>query len=98
MQYCVLANHFWFFGEAVYLHSVLIGSVFINHNKHLPYICLGWGKATVTQPAVHVDSGVLTVILAHLFNVLVVKVIDRVGVCIRAVKRRVRISVVWDGS
>ncbi|XP_056433552.1 glucagon receptor-like [Gadus chalcogrammus] len=43
MQYCVLANHFWFFGEAVYLHSVLIGSVFINHNKHLPYICLGWG-------------------------------------------------------
>ena len=52
----------------------------------------------MTQPAVHVDSGVLTVILAHAFNVLVVKVIDRVGVCIRAVKRRVRISVVWDGS
>ena len=47
MQYCVLANHFWFFGEAVYLHSVLIGSVFIDHNKYLPYICLGWGKAPI---------------------------------------------------
>uniref|UniRef100_A0A667Y1M7 Glucagon receptor b n=1 Tax=Myripristis murdjan TaxID=586833 RepID=A0A667Y1M7_9TELE len=27
MQYCVLANHYWFFGEAVYLYSVLIASV-----------------------------------------------------------------------
>uniref|UniRef100_A0A674NQ92 Gastric inhibitory polypeptide receptor n=1 Tax=Takifugu rubripes TaxID=31033 RepID=A0A674NQ92_TAKRU len=43
MQYCVLANHCWFFGEAVYLYSVLIASVFIDNNKHLPYICLGWG-------------------------------------------------------
>uniref|UniRef100_A0A8C2XPS2 Gastric inhibitory polypeptide receptor n=1 Tax=Cyclopterus lumpus TaxID=8103 RepID=A0A8C2XPS2_CYCLU len=43
MQYCVLANHYWFFGEAIYLYSVLIASVFINHNKYLPYICLGWG-------------------------------------------------------
>ncbi|XP_041819328.1 glucagon receptor-like [Chelmon rostratus] len=43
MQYCVLANHYWFFGEAVYLHSVLIASVFIDNNKYLPYICLGWG-------------------------------------------------------
>uniref|UniRef100_A0A3B4XJI6 Glucagon receptor-like n=1 Tax=Seriola lalandi dorsalis TaxID=1841481 RepID=A0A3B4XJI6_SERLL len=43
MQYCVLANHYWFFGEAIYLYSVLIASVFIDNNKHLPYICLGWG-------------------------------------------------------
>ncbi|KAM7381806.1 hypothetical protein PAMA_012589 [Pampus argenteus] len=43
MQYCVLANHFWFFGEAIYLYSVLIASVFIDNNKNLPYICLGWG-------------------------------------------------------
>ncbi|CAG04358.1 unnamed protein product, partial [Tetraodon nigroviridis] len=43
MQYCVLANHCWFFGEAVYLYSVLIASVFFDNNKHLPYICLGWG-------------------------------------------------------
>uniref|UniRef100_A0A8D3C4H3 Glucagon receptor-like n=1 Tax=Scophthalmus maximus TaxID=52904 RepID=A0A8D3C4H3_SCOMX len=43
MQYCVLANHYWFFGEAIYLYSVLIASVFIDNNKCLPYICLGWG-------------------------------------------------------
>ncbi|XP_067432953.1 glucagon receptor-like [Thunnus thynnus] len=43
MQYCVLANHYWFFGEAIYLYSVLIASVFIDNNKNLPYICLGWG-------------------------------------------------------
>ncbi|XP_037611731.1 glucagon receptor-like [Sebastes umbrosus] len=43
MQYCVLANHYWFFGEAIYLYSVLIASVFIDNNKYLPYICLGWG-------------------------------------------------------
>ncbi|KAM9716314.1 glucagon receptor-like [Menidia menidia] len=43
MQYCVLANHCWFFGEAIYLYSVLISSVFIDNNKHLPYVCLCWG-------------------------------------------------------
>ncbi|CAJ1080872.1 glucagon-like peptide 1 receptor [Xyrichtys novacula] len=47
MQYCVLANHYWFFGEAIYLHSVLIASVFIDNNKYLPYICLGWGTPLV---------------------------------------------------
>lgn len=44
MQYCVLANHYWFFGEALYLYSLLIASVFIDNNKYLPYICLGWGE------------------------------------------------------
>uniref|UniRef100_A0A3B3YT48 Glucagon receptor b n=1 Tax=Poecilia mexicana TaxID=48701 RepID=A0A3B3YT48_9TELE len=43
MQYCVLANHYWFFGEAIYLYSVLISCVFIDSNKYLPYLCLGWG-------------------------------------------------------
>ncbi|KAL2078257.1 hypothetical protein ACEWY4_025942 [Coilia grayii] len=43
MQYFVLANHYWFFGEAVYLHSVLITSVFLDNNKYLPYVLLGWG-------------------------------------------------------
>ncbi|KAG5262433.1 hypothetical protein AALO_G00275090 [Alosa alosa] len=43
MQYFVLANHYWFFGEAFYLHSVLITSVFTENNKYLPYVLLGWG-------------------------------------------------------
>lgn len=44
MQYCVLANHYWFFGEAIYLYSVLIASVFIDSKKYLLYIYLGWGE------------------------------------------------------
>ncbi|XP_023805558.1 glucagon receptor-like [Oryzias latipes] len=43
MQYCVLANHFWFFGEAIYLYSVLISSVLVDKTKYLPYLFLGWG-------------------------------------------------------
>uniref|UniRef100_A0A3Q3AZG6 Glucagon receptor-like n=1 Tax=Kryptolebias marmoratus TaxID=37003 RepID=A0A3Q3AZG6_KRYMA len=43
MQYCVLANHYCFFGEAVYLYSILVSSIFIDNNKFLPYLCLGWG-------------------------------------------------------
>ncbi|XP_061666468.1 glucagon receptor-like [Syngnathoides biaculeatus] len=43
MQYCVLANHYWFFGEAIYLYSVLVSSVFVDSHKYLSYICLGWG-------------------------------------------------------
>ncbi|XP_053270345.1 glucagon receptor [Pleuronectes platessa] len=43
MQYCVLANHFWFFGEAIYLYSVLIASVFMDNSNYLRYILLGWG-------------------------------------------------------
>ncbi|XP_076007830.1 glucagon receptor-like [Genypterus blacodes] len=43
MQYCVLANHYWFFGEAIYLYSVLIASVFIQNSNYFLYICLGWG-------------------------------------------------------
>ncbi|XP_030626043.1 glucagon receptor-like [Chanos chanos] len=47
MHYCVLANHYWFFGEAVYLHSVLITSVLLENNKYLHYLCLGWGTPLV---------------------------------------------------
>ncbi|XP_057682250.1 glucagon receptor-like [Corythoichthys intestinalis] len=43
MQYCVLANHYWFFGEAIYLYSLLIASVLVDSKKYLPLICLGWG-------------------------------------------------------
>ncbi|KAM9424060.1 glucagon receptor-like [Pholidichthys leucotaenia] len=43
MQYCVLANHYWFFGQAIYLYSVLIASVFTDSSKYLLYIYLGWG-------------------------------------------------------
>ncbi|MBN3320098.1 GLR protein, partial [Atractosteus spatula] len=47
MQYCILANHYWFFGEAVYLYTVLIGSVFSEKNSCTAYVYLGWGTPVV---------------------------------------------------
>ncbi|NXG51743.1 GIPR protein, partial [Psilopogon haemacephalus] len=43
MQYCVLANHYWFLVEALYLHKLLIGAVFSEKNHYRLYLYLGWG-------------------------------------------------------
>ncbi|KAG9349881.1 hypothetical protein JZ751_026234, partial [Albula glossodonta] len=43
MQYCILANHYWFFGEAIYLYTVLISSVLSHNKNYMVYIFLGWG-------------------------------------------------------
>uniref|UniRef100_A0A8C0FEP6 Glucagon receptor n=1 Tax=Bubo bubo TaxID=30461 RepID=A0A8C0FEP6_BUBBB len=34
MQYCILANHYWFLVEAVYLYKLLIGAVFSEKNYY----------------------------------------------------------------
>lgn len=44
MQYCILANHYWFVVEAVYLYKLLIGAVFSEKNNYTLYLYLGWGK------------------------------------------------------
>uniref|UniRef100_A0A8D2L4H1 Glucagon receptor n=1 Tax=Varanus komodoensis TaxID=61221 RepID=A0A8D2L4H1_VARKO len=43
MQYCILANHYWFLVEAVYLYKLLIGAVFSEKNYYTFYLYLGWG-------------------------------------------------------
>ncbi|XP_064009245.1 glucagon-like peptide 1 receptor isoform X2 [Pogoniulus pusillus] len=43
MQYCILANHYWFLVEALYLHKLLIGAVFSEKNHYRLYLYLGWG-------------------------------------------------------
>ncbi|XP_075422486.1 LOW QUALITY PROTEIN: glucagon receptor-like [Ascaphus truei] len=43
MQYCILANHYWFVVEAVYLYKLLIGAVFSEKNHYTLYLYLGWG-------------------------------------------------------
>ncbi|XP_061206639.1 glucagon receptor-like isoform X2 [Neopsephotus bourkii] len=43
MQYCILANHYWFLVEAVYLYKLLIGAVFSEKNYYRLYLYLGWG-------------------------------------------------------
>ncbi|NXK27777.1 GLP1R protein, partial [Arenaria interpres] len=42
MQYCILANHYWFLVEAVYLYKLLIGAVFSEKNYYRLYLYLGW--------------------------------------------------------
>lgn len=44
MQYCILANHYWFLVEAVYLYKLLIGAVFSEKNYYRLYLYLGWGR------------------------------------------------------
>lgn len=44
MQYCVLANHYWFLVEALYLHKLLLGAVFSEKNHYRLYLYLGWGR------------------------------------------------------
>uniref|UniRef100_A0A6J0SBQ2 Glucagon receptor-like n=1 Tax=Pogona vitticeps TaxID=103695 RepID=A0A6J0SBQ2_9SAUR len=43
MHYCILANHYWFLVEAVYLYKLLIGAVFSEKNYYTLYLYLGWG-------------------------------------------------------
>uniref|UniRef100_A0A8C5RLE7 G-protein coupled receptors family 2 profile 2 domain-containing protein n=1 Tax=Laticauda laticaudata TaxID=8630 RepID=A0A8C5RLE7_LATLA len=43
MQYCILANHYWFLVEAIYLYKLLIGAVFSEKNYYTLYLYLGWG-------------------------------------------------------
>uniref|UniRef100_A0A8C9UF80 Glucagon receptor-like n=1 Tax=Serinus canaria TaxID=9135 RepID=A0A8C9UF80_SERCA len=47
MQYCILANHYWFLVEAVYLYKLLIGAVFSEKNYYRLYLYLGWGTPMV---------------------------------------------------
>ncbi|NXX58742.1 GLR protein, partial [Scopus umbretta] len=47
MQYCILANHYWFLVEAVYLYKLLIGAVFSEKNYYRLYLYLGWGTPVV---------------------------------------------------
>ncbi|XP_053327685.1 glucagon receptor-like [Spea bombifrons] len=43
MQYCILANHYWFVVEAVYLYKLLVGAGFFEKNIYTLYLYLGWG-------------------------------------------------------
>ncbi|XP_078063725.1 glucagon receptor-like [Mustelus asterias] len=42
-QYCVLANYYWLLIEGVYLHNLLVFTVFTEKIHYLLYMSLGWG-------------------------------------------------------
>lgn len=53
MQYSVMANNYWLLVEGIYLHSLLVITVFSEKKYFYVYLAIGWGKnhnyCTVTK-------------------------------------------------
>ncbi|KAJ8371584.1 hypothetical protein AAFF_G00306960 [Aldrovandia affinis] len=43
MQYSVIANNYWLLVEGIYLHNLLVVTVFTERNYFNIYLCIGWG-------------------------------------------------------
>lgn len=44
MQYSVMANNYWLLVEGIYLHSLLVITVFSEKKYFYVYLAIGWGK------------------------------------------------------
>lgn len=44
MQYCIGANYYWLLIEGIYLHNLLVVTVFSEMNYFNIYLCIGWGS------------------------------------------------------
>ncbi|XP_026118098.1 glucagon receptor-like [Carassius auratus] len=47
MQYSVMANNYWLLVEGLYLHSLLVTTVFSERNYFYIYLCIGWGAPLI---------------------------------------------------
>ncbi|KAM6971821.1 glucagon receptor [Aplochiton taeniatus] len=47
MQYSVMANNYWLLVEGIYLHSLLVMSVFSESNYFYIYLAIGWGAPLI---------------------------------------------------
>ncbi|XP_062866808.1 glucagon receptor [Trichomycterus rosablanca] len=47
MQYSVIANNYWLLVEGLYLHSLLVVTVFSERNYFCVYLCIGWGAPVI---------------------------------------------------
>ncbi|XP_067259185.1 glucagon receptor isoform X2 [Chanodichthys erythropterus] len=47
MQYSVMANNYWLLVEGLYLHSLLVITVFSEKNYFYIYLCIGWGAPLI---------------------------------------------------
>lgn len=45
MQYSVMANNYWLLVEGIYLHSLLVITVFSEKKYFYVYLAIGWGKS-----------------------------------------------------
>ncbi|XP_032900089.1 glucagon receptor isoform X2 [Amblyraja radiata] len=44
MQYCIGANYYWLLIEGIYLHNLLVVTVFSEMSYFNTYLCIGWGS------------------------------------------------------
>uniref|UniRef100_A0A3Q1JUL2 Glucagon receptor a n=1 Tax=Anabas testudineus TaxID=64144 RepID=A0A3Q1JUL2_ANATE len=47
MQYSVMANSYWLLVEGIYLHNLLVITVFTERNYFKIYLCIGWGTPLI---------------------------------------------------
>ncbi|XP_061830415.2 glucagon receptor-like [Nerophis lumbriciformis] len=47
MQYSILANSYWLLVEGIYLHNLLVITVFTEKNYFQIYLCIGWGTPLI---------------------------------------------------
>uniref|UniRef100_A0A8C6TXL8 Glucagon receptor a n=1 Tax=Neogobius melanostomus TaxID=47308 RepID=A0A8C6TXL8_9GOBI len=47
MQYSIMANSYWLLVEGIYLHNLLVISVFTERNYFKIYLCIGWGTPLI---------------------------------------------------
>lgn len=47
MQYSVMANNYWLLVEGIYLHSLLVITVFSERKYFYIYLAIGWGKSII---------------------------------------------------
>ncbi|KAE8283288.1 Glucagon receptor [Larimichthys crocea] len=47
MQYSILANSYWLLVEGIYLHNLLVITVFTERNYFKIYLCIGWGTPLI---------------------------------------------------
>ncbi|XP_029359557.1 glucagon receptor [Echeneis naucrates] len=47
MQYSVMANNYWLLVEGIYLHSLLVITVFSERNYFYIYLAIGWGAPLI---------------------------------------------------
>lgn len=49
MQYSIMANSYWLLVEGIYLHNLLVITVFTERNYFKIYLCIGWGELGVRR-------------------------------------------------
>uniref|UniRef100_A0A3Q1FX27 Glucagon receptor a n=1 Tax=Acanthochromis polyacanthus TaxID=80966 RepID=A0A3Q1FX27_9TELE len=47
MQYSIMANSYWLLVEGIYLHNLLVITVFTERNYFNIYLCIGWGTPLI---------------------------------------------------